>query len=86
MLVEDNKTNRLLMCEILKKSGFTVLEAENGKEAVEIVEKNAAQLSAVLMDVSMPVMNGYEATRCIRRNPACKDLPIIAITANALSG
>ena len=86
LLVEDNEINRLLVREILEKAGIIVLEAKDGKEAVEIAEKGAAQLNAVLMDVSMPVMNGYEATRRIRRNSACKDLPIIAMTASAMSG
>jgi two-component system sensor histidine kinase/response regulator len=86
LLVEDNEVTRLLTREILENAGISVLEAKDGKEAMGMAEKNAAQLNAVLMDVAMPSMNGYEATRYIRRIPACKDLPIIAMTANAMNG
>ncbi len=86
LLVDDNEINRLFVGDILKNAGVKVLEAKNGKEAVEIAEKFAAQLDAVVMDVVMPVMDGYEATQWIRRNPTCKSLPIIAMTASAQSG
>ncbi|MDE5992171.1 MAG: response regulator [Oscillospiraceae bacterium] len=87
LLVEDNELNREIAEEILGEVGFIVDTAPDGTDAVAIMEKAEENYySAILMDVQMPVMNGYEATRTIRslhRNDV-KDLPIIAMTANAL--
>ena len=88
LLVEDNEINREIATMVLEDAGFQLETAVNGKEAVEKV--SAAQpgwFDAVLMDVQMPVMNGYEATRAIRAlpDPALARIPIIAMTANAFS-
>ena len=86
LLVEDNELNSEIMVEILNEYGFVVDTAENGAEAVEKV-KNATpgDYDLVLMDVQMPVMNGYEATRQIRAlpDPALAGITILAMTANA---
>lgn len=85
LLVEDNELNREIARFILTDMGFIVDEAENGQEALNMLRISAKYYyDLVLMDVQMPVMNGYEATRAIRREPypLCK-IPIIAMTANA---
>ena len=86
LLVEDNELNREIAEAILAGYGFVVDEAENGAVAVEMVKSAPAETyDCILMDVQMPVMNGYEATKCIRAldNPELKNIPILAMTANA---
>ena len=82
LLVEDNLINQEVAREILEGAGFVVDAVNNGLEAVEAVRSN--DYDAVVMDVEMPVMSGYEATRLIRGDARSKDLPIIAMTAHAL--
>lgn len=82
LLVEDNAINRQVAHGILKKAGCIVTVAENGLEALEMVNKN--DFSCVLMDIQMPEMDGYTATGKIRENPVFKNLPILAMTANAM--
>lgn len=87
LLVEDIELNREIAEVILTESGFVVETAPDGTDAVTMVEKSEENYyDAILMDVQMPIMNGYEATRAIRNLPRedVKDLPIIAMTANAL--
>lgn len=87
LLVEDNELNREIAEVILGEAGFIVDTAPDGTDAVAIMEKSEEYYyDAILMDVQMPVMNGYEATRTIRLLPRkdVKNLPIIAMTANAL--
>jgi CheY-like chemotaxis protein len=86
MLVEDNELNMEIAREILTEEGLVITEAENGKVAVDkFTESPEGTFDAVLMDVMMPVMDGYEATRTIRASghPQAKTVPIIAMTANA---
>ena len=82
LLVEDNPVNQLVAKGMLTKAGCEVLLALHGAEALDILEREAIDL--VLMDCNMPVMDGYEATRRIRQQERWADLPIIALTANAL--
>jgi len=84
LLAEDNKVNQQVAQEILVGAGLEVSLANNGLEAVEAVKET--EYDAVLMDVQMPVMDGYEATRVIRSDPRFKKLPIIAMTAHAMAG
>ena len=84
LLVEDNQVNQLLAKTILKKARIDVEIANNGQEAIQILAKEEFDL--VLMDVQMPIMDGYEATRSIRDALQKTDLPVIAMTANAMQG
>ncbi len=88
LLVEDNEVNREIATLILEEFGFQLDTAENGKDAVEKISNSApGEFDAILMDVQMPVMNGYEATAAIRQlgNKQLANIPIIAMTANAFS-
>ena len=85
LLVEDNEMNQELALELLANAGIEAVLAVNGQVALDMLAKDSS-FDGVLMDCQMPVMDGYTATREIRKNPACKDLPIIAMTANAMSG
>lgn len=84
LVVDDNKINQQVAEDLLTQAGLKITIANNGREAVEMVEKES--FDAVLMDIQMPELNGYEATREIRQKPGCEDLPIIAMTANAMTG
>ncbi|MDP2369064.1 response regulator [Rhodoferax sp.] len=84
LVVEDNEINRQLAQELLQQAGLVVTLAHNGKEAVDLVER--VHFDAVLMDIHMPIMGGFEATQRIRANPQRAQLPIIAMTANAMTG
>jgi len=83
LLVEDNPVNRQVALAVLQKSGYEVISAENGQEAVDLA-LSEPDIGAVLMDVQMPVMDGIEATRVLREDPRTRSLPIIALTAHAL--
>lgn len=78
LIAEDNDSNYILMTYILKKF-YQYERAKNGKEAVEMVEKNGYDI--VLMDIKMPIMDGLEATKAIKETHP--DLPVVALTANA---
>lgn len=84
LLSEDNLVNQKLAVKLLEKQGWEVMVAGNGKEAVELIERDGFDL--VLMDVQMPEMDGIEATRVIREKEKCsgKHIPIIALTAHAM--
>lgn len=85
LLVEDNKINQNLAIAILEVSGIGVTLAENGLEAVELLEQH--DYDVVLMDIHMPLMDGVAATKAIRALPSPRcDIPIIAVTANAMKG
>jgi len=84
LIVEDNPVNQKLIAFLLARAGYTYEVAENGAEALHRLDKS--QFKLVLMDMMMPVMNGYDATKAIRANPKLKNLPVIALTANAMKG
>lgn len=85
LLVEDNDMNQELAIELLREAGIEVVVANHGGEAIDILSHDAA-FDGILMDVQMPVMDGYEATRLIRQKPEFAEMPIIAMTANAMAG
>ena len=82
LLVEDNEINRIVALELLEKLGIEADTAENG--AVALGQLELKQYDCVLMDVQMPVMDGYHATRCLKKIDTLKDIPVIAMTANAM--
>jgi two-component system cell cycle response regulator DivK len=85
LVVEDNEDNRRILLYRLKKIGeFEIVEAANGEEAVAAVQAGAPDL--IFMDLKMPVMDGWEATRRIRALPEGVAIPIIALTAQAMAG
>ncbi|MBB2887558.1 MULTISPECIES: ATP-binding protein [Pseudomonas] len=84
LLVEDNPVNRTVVEAMLRSLGFTVSVVTDGAQAVRSAE--SLIFEAILMDCRLPVIDGYEATRQIRQLPGCADVPIIALTANALQG
>ncbi len=83
LLVEDNPINQKITAEILKNAGIQVTTANTGKEAVDAVFEN--RFEAILMDIHMPDMDGYEAACIIRKNPKFKNVPIIAMTASVMN-
>ncbi|MDR0897680.1 MAG: response regulator [Oscillospiraceae bacterium] len=84
LLVEDMEINREIVCELLKPTGIEVVQAENGRIGLEAFKKEPDRFDVILMDLQMPEMNGYEATRALRAlgTPKAKSIPIIAMTAN----
>ena len=84
LLVEDNEMNRDMLSRRLERRGYEVAIAVNGEEGVAKAQSESPDL--ILMDLSMPVMDGWQATRQIRADPAVSGLPIIAFTAHGLRG
>ena len=84
LVVEDQEDNRQIIRDMLAGADFEIIEAENGEEALAAVAKRRPDL--ILMDVQLPIMDGYEATRRIKADPALRSIPIIAVTSYALSG
>ncbi|MBV8649495.1 PAS domain S-box protein [Paludibacterium sp.] len=83
LVVDDSETNREVAEHILKSEGAHVARAEDGLAALAVLEMHGADIDVVLMDMQMPLMDGYEATRQIRALPALKRLPVVALTAGA---
>jgi two-component system cell cycle response regulator DivK len=83
LLVEDNEDNRTIYSTVLRHLGFQVIEAVDGVEAVALARSERPDL--ILMDISIPRMDGWEATRVLREDPSTRDIPIIALTAHALA-
>ena len=83
LVVEDNEVNQEIAQVVLERAGIRVTVAENGRRGIEVLR--AGRFDAILMDVQMPVLDGYSATREIRLDPQYRNLPIIAMTANAFA-
>ena len=84
LVVEDQEDNRRIVRDLLTTTDYEVMEAENGEEALAAVARQRPDL--ILMDIQLPVMDGYEATRRIKADPQLRAIPIIAVTSYALSG
>jgi CheY-like chemotaxis protein/signal transduction histidine kinase/CHASE3 domain sensor protein len=83
LLVDDDMRNLFALSKVLKERGMSIIQAENGKSALDLLESNPA-VNLVLMDIMMPEMDGYEAMRKVRAQPKYNNLPIIALTAKAM--
>jgi len=84
LLVEDNEENRDGLARHLKRKGFEVLTAADGQQGVEVARAEAPNL--VVMDMSLPVLDGWEATRQLKAAPQTRRIPVIALTAHAMAG
>jgi len=84
LLVEDNEMNRDMLSRRLQRKGYEVLIAIDGEQGVAVAQ--AEQPDLILMDMSLPVLDGWEATRKIRADPAISAVPVIALTAHAMAG
>ncbi len=84
LIVEDQEDNRKILRDLLTSAGFTPLEATTGEEGVTLAEREHPDL--ILMDIQLPGLDGYEATRRIKAIPALQQIPVIAVTSYALSG
>jgi CheY-like chemotaxis protein len=83
LLVEDNEDNRIIYSTVLRHLGYEVVEAQDGEEAIELAR--SVQPNLILMDISIPKVDGWEATRILRQDPTTSAIPIIALTAHALA-
>jgi two-component system, cell cycle response regulator DivK len=84
LVVEDHEDNREILRDLLTSADYEMIEAENGEEALAAVARQRPDL--ILMDIQLPILDGYEATRRLKADPTLKDVPIIAVTSYALSG
>ena len=84
LVVEDQEDNRRILRDMLTNAGYEVIEADNGGEALPSATANHPDL--ILMDIQLPVLDGYEATRRLKADPAVRAIPVIVITSYALSG
>jgi two-component system cell cycle response regulator DivK len=84
LIVEDQEDNRAILRDLLSQAGYDLIEATDGGEGVSLAQKERPDL--ILMDIQLPVIDGYEATRRIKGDAALKSIPIIAVTSYALSG
>ena len=84
LVVEDHETNRRILRDLLTIAGYELTEAVTGEEGVTLAETYLPDL--ILMDIQLPGLDGYEATRRIKKNPALRHIPIIAVTSYASSG
>ncbi len=82
LLVEDNEMNRDMLMRRLQRKGYTVLIAVDGEEAIRMTQQH--QPALVLMDMSLPVLDGWEATRRLKADPSTRSIPVIALTAHAM--
>lgn len=84
LLVEDNEMNRDMLSRRLKKRGFDIQIAINGQEGVDMAKAGMPDL--ILLDMSLPVMDGWEAAKCLKESDVTRAIPIIALTAHAMAG
>jgi len=84
LLVEDNEMNRDMLSRRLTKQGFEMVLALDGEQAVDLARSEAPDL--ILMDISLPGLDGWEATRLLKAGPETRSIPIIALTAHAMAG
>ena len=84
LVVEDTENNRRILNDLLTNAGFEVVEAGDGEKGVAMAAESRPDL--ILMDIQLPVVDGYQATRQIKSNPILRQIPIIAVTSYALSG
>jgi CheY-like chemotaxis protein len=84
LIIEDTENNRVLLTRRLKPRGYDIITAEDAEKGLLLVEGERPDL--VLMDVGLPGMNGWDATRQLKSNPATKHVPVIALTAHAMDG
>ncbi len=84
LLVEDNEMNRDMLSRRLIRRGYQILIAVNGAQGIEMARREAPDV--ILMDMSLPDMDGWETARCMRADAALRDVPIIALTAHAMAG
>ncbi len=84
LLVEDNEMNRDMLSRRLQRKGFEVSVAEDGARALDVAKADMPEL--ILMDMSLPVLDGWEATRRLKADPDLKSIPVIALTAHAMTG
>ena len=84
LLVEDNEMNRDMLSRRLKRKGYNVVIAIDGQAGINMATSESPDL--ILMDLSLPVVDGWEATRQIKANPATQSIPVIALTAHAMAG
>jgi two-component system, cell cycle response regulator DivK len=84
LVVEDQEDNRQILRDLLASAGFRMVEAHDGRQALAVARSERPDL--ILMDIQLPLVDGYEATRSIKRDPELKHIPVIAVTSYALSG
>ena len=84
LVVEDQEDDRQIIRDMLARTDYEITAAENGEQALAAIAKQRPDL--ILMDIQMPIMDGYAATRRIKADPALRSIPIIAVTSYALSG
>ena len=84
LLIEDHEDNRRIVRDLLTPAGYEVIEALTGEDGVSMADSHRPDL--ILMDIQLPGLDGYEATRRIKASPALRGIPIIAVTSYALSG
>jgi two-component system, cell cycle response regulator DivK len=84
LLIEDNEQNRYLATFLLEKHGYGVIQAADGPTGIELAGQVLPQL--ILLDIQLPLMDGYTVARALRNNPALKEIPIVAVTSYAMMG
>jgi len=84
LIVDDNEKNRKLLSIILEKTGYEIIEAENGEEAVVMAKEHIPAL--VLMDIQLPVMDGIQALKAIQADEKIRNIPVLAVTSYAMKG